>query len=132
MDSQFRSHCSAHAYVLTVYTALRPPNQGGGSVSLGRNGYRYSCSETGLWYPCGPIGRQDWAEAGHLPAHAAMVCLQPTACIFDRSEHAVPSAFLVTLLQLTVILVLSSLTVPLIPAGSLGAMLSEGITTLLI
>jgi len=73
---------------LTVYTALRLRGQRSGSVPSGRNGYRYSCSATGLWYSYRAIGRSNWAKAGDLFAHAAMVYLQSIACVLDGPNHA--------------------------------------------
>jgi hypothetical protein len=73
---------------LTFYTALRPRGERSGSVPSGRNGYRYSCSATGLWHSYGPIGGQNRAKAGHLPAHTPMVCLESLACVFNGSDHA--------------------------------------------
>jgi hypothetical protein len=73
---------------LTVHTALRLRGQRSGPVPSGRNGYRYSCSAADLWHPYRTTGRPDWAKARHLPAHAAVVCLQSAACVFDGSDHA--------------------------------------------
>jgi hypothetical protein len=88
MDRHFGSHVAADAYVLTIYTALRPRGQRRGSVPVGRNGYRYSCSATGVWDSYRPIGRQDRAKAGHLPAYPAMVHFQSLACFLNWPDHA--------------------------------------------
>jgi len=46
-------HFTVKQDILILRTALRPRDQGGRPVSLGRNGYRYSCSETHCWHSSG-------------------------------------------------------------------------------
>jgi MFS family permease len=55
-------------------SAVRPRDQGSGSIPFGRNGERYSCSATRFRHSCGPAGGQNWAKAHHLLAHTAVVC----------------------------------------------------------
>ena len=88
MDTHFRPHRDAHAYVLTFYTALRPSDQRSGSVLFGRNGYRYSCSAIGFQHSFRPIGGQSGAKTRYLLDHSTMVCLESFARFLDWSDHA--------------------------------------------
>jgi MFS family permease len=56
VDRHFRSLFISYGPVLTVCPAIRPRDQGSGSIPFGRHGGRYSCSATRFWHSCGPAG----------------------------------------------------------------------------